>query len=255
VHAAPVGDGNGPPSERRAHGTHAPRGGGFGGGGRRGADSVTLEQAVLAKNDQIARRNRAWLQRRDVLALNVVSSPGAGKTTLLERTLTDLNGVPTISVIEGDQETQRDAERVRATGCLAVQINTGAGCHLDAEMVAAGMESLAPPDGSIVVIENVGNLVCPALFDLGEHARIVVLSVTEGDDKPLKYPTMFRSAHLLLLNKIDLLPYVNFSVERAIGYARRINPSVEVLQVSATTGEGMETWYEWLRQRVSEAAA
>jgi hydrogenase nickel incorporation protein HypB len=205
--------------------------------------TVLLEQDVLAKNDHLAHANRHWLADRRVLAVNLMSSPGAGKTTLLERTIPELP----ISVIEGDQETQFDADRIRATGCAAVQINTGVGCHLDAEMVARALRELDPPADSIVVIENVGNLVCPALFDLGEAAKIVITSVTEGADKPLKYPHMFRAGQLLLINKIDLLPYVRFDVERCIAFARAVNPDIEVLQVSAETGQGLEAWYRWLR--------
>ena len=190
------------------------------------------------------------LAGREVLALNLVSSPGSGKTTLLERTLLDLQGELAISVIEGDQETLNDAERIRATGCKAVQINTGAGCHLDADMLARGLQQLDPPRGSVVMIENVGNLVCPALFDLGEHAKVVILSVTEGEDKPVKYPHMFRASRLMLLNKIDLLPHLRFDVERCIAYARQVNPDIEVHRVSAETGEGMSAWYAWLRSHL-----
>jgi hydrogenase nickel incorporation protein HypB len=216
--------------------------------------TLELEQAILAKNDLIAARNRGWFQGRNVLALNLVSSPGAGKTTLLERSLRDLSNELVINVIEGDQETINDAERIRATGCGVVQINTGAGCHLEAEMLARGVEQLAPPPDSLLLIENVGNLVCPALFDLGEHAKVAILSVTEGDDKPLKYPHMFRAARVMILNKIDLLPHVRFDVERCIGYARQVNPDIEVLQVSAETGKGLESWYAWLRQAMRRNA-
>lgn len=212
---------------------------------------IALEQEVLARNSQLAERNRGWFEGRNILALNLVSSPGAGKTTLLERTIRDLRGEPVISVIEGDQATLNDAERIAGTGCKVVQINTGAGCHLDADMLARGLRELAPPLDSVVMIENVGNLVCPALFDLGERAKVVILSVTEGDDKPAKYPHMFRASSLMILNKIDLLPYVNFDVERCIDYARRINPKIEVLQLSATTGEGMSDWYVWHRRQVA----
>jgi hydrogenase nickel incorporation protein HypB len=212
---------------------------------------VTLEEAILAKNDRLAERNRGWLAGREILALNLMSSPGAGKTTLLERTIRDLGGRVPIGVIEGDQATDHDAARIRATGCRAVQINTGAGCHLDAEMLARGLESLQPPLGSVVMIENVGNLVCPALFDLGERAKVVILSVTEGEDKPVKYPHMFRAADAVLLNKIDLLPHVAFDVERCIHFAHRVNPSARVLRVSATTGEGMGEWYDWLEAQRS----
>ncbi len=211
---------------------------------------VTLEEDILAKNQLLAERNRGWLAGRDILALNLMSSPGSGKTTLLERTLTDLKGELAISVIEGDQATANDAHRIRATGCDVIQINTGAGCHLEADMLARGMAQLDPPRGSVVMIENVGNLVCPALFDLGERAKVVILSVTEGEDKPIKYPHMFRASSLMIINKIDLLAYVRFDVERCIAYARQVNPDIEVLRVSAETGEGMPAWYAWLKSRV-----
>jgi len=209
---------------------------------------VDLELDVLAKNDLLAARNRRWFEGRGILALNLMSSPGAGKTSLLERTIRDLSAELAMSVIEGDQETLLDAERIRATGCRVVQINTGSGCHLDADMLAQGLRSLDPPAQSVVFIENVGNLVCPALFDLGEASKVVIMSVTEGDDKPLKYPHMFRAADVLLLNKLDLLPYVNFDVERCIGYARQINPAIEVLTLSVTRGDDLDRWYDWLRR-------
>jgi hydrogenase nickel incorporation protein HypB len=215
--------------------------------------TIALEQDVLAKNQSIAERNRGWLASRRIIALNLVSSPGAGKTTLLERTIRDLQALhstQSIQVIEGDQATLNDAERIRATGCRVVQINTGTGCHLDAGMVSRALAQLDPPSQSWLMIENVGNLVCPALFDLGEQAKVVILSVTEGEDKPLKYPHMFRASRLMLLNKIDLLPHLRFDVERCIAYARQVNPAIEVLQVSAETGAGMKAWYAWL-----EAAA
>ena len=212
--------------------------------------TIRLEQDVLAKNNLLAERNRGWFEGRRILALNLMSSPGAGKTTLLERTLRDLAGEAVLSVIEGDQETARDAERIRATGCRVIQINTGSGCHLDALMIGDAMRALDPPPDSIVMIENVGNLVCPALFDLGEAAKVVVASVTEGEDKPLKYPHMFRAADVMLLNKIDLLPHLQFDVARCIEYAHRVNPRLQVLQVSATSGDGLRDWYAWLRQRV-----
>jgi hydrogenase nickel incorporation protein HypB len=212
--------------------------------------TIALEQDVLAKNQSIAERNRGWLAGRRIIALNLVSSPGAGKTTLLERTIRDLHDLhetQPIQVIEGDQATLNDAERIRATGCRVIQINTGTGCHLDAGMVSRALEQLDPPPHSWLMIENVGNLVCPALFDLGEQAKVVILSVTEGEDKPLKYPHMFRASRLMLLNKIDLLPHLRFNVERCIAYARQVNPAIEVLQVSAETGAGMEVWYAWLQ--------
>jgi hydrogenase nickel incorporation protein HypB len=211
---------------------------------------LTLEQDVLAKNDLLAARNRDWFAAHGIVALNLMSSPGAGKTTLLERTIHDVGGELGISVVEGDQETLLDAERIRAAGCAAVQINTGSGCHLDAEMLARGLRELRPPDGSVVLVENVGNLVCPALFDLGEQAKVVIMSVTEGADKPLKYPQMFRSGSLLLLNKIDLLPHVDFDLARCTSLATQVNPHLEVLTVSATRGDGIDAWYDWLRARL-----
>ncbi|MPZ65382.1 MAG: hydrogenase nickel incorporation protein HypB [Pseudonocardiaceae bacterium] len=214
-----------------------------------GSRTVTLEQAVLARNDELATRNRRWFAGNGVLALNLMSSPGAGKTTLLERTVIELGAELGISVIEGDQETPLDGERIRATGAPVVQINTGAGCHLDADMLADGLRTLDPAAGSMVIVENVGNLVCPALFDLGEDSKVVIASVTEGAEKPLKYPHMFRVAQLVVLNKIDLLPYLDFDVEQFVEGARRVNPDVEVLEVSATRGDGIDQWYGWLRDR------
>jgi hydrogenase nickel incorporation protein HypB len=221
-----------------------------GGGTRDTTRTVELQQKVLAKNDELADANRQWLQDRGILAVNLMSSPGSGKTTLLERTSRDLVGNVSISVIEGDQETALDAKRIQAAGSRVVQINTGVGCHLDAEMVARGLRSLDPPTGSIVIIENVGNLVCPALFDLGEVAKVVLASVTEGADKPLKYPRMFRQADLVLLNKTDLLPYVDFNLNQYMADLRRASPDALLLQLSATTGDGVEGWYDWLRRRI-----
>lgn len=215
--------------------------------------TVLLEQKVLARNDELAEHNRAWLAERDVLAVNLMSSPGSGKTTLLERTIRELGADVPLSVVEGDQETMLDAERIRATGCRVIQVNTGAGCHLDAEMLAIALRGLDPPRHSVVMVENVGNLVCPALFDLGEHGRAVVMSVTEGADKPLKYPHMFRTADLVLLNKVDLLPYVDFDVAAFHDAMHQVNASTEILNVSATKGEGMPDWYGWLRSRVGVA--
>lgn len=216
---------------------------------------IQLEQDLLAKNRLLAERNRSWLAGRDVVALNLISSPGAGKTTLLERTLRELQIELQISVIEGDQATLHDAERIRQTGCRVVQINTGAGCHLEAGMTARGLTQLDPPRHSVVLIENVGNLVCPALFDLGEQAKVVIVSVTDGDDKPLKYPHAFRASRLMILNKIDLLPYVQFDVARCLESARVVNPNIEVLQLSATRGDGLHTWYDWLREQRRHPAA
>jgi hydrogenase nickel incorporation protein HypB len=178
----------------------------------------------LPRTTRSPRRNRAWFSEREILALNFVSSPGLGKTSLLVRTIRDLRPARAIYVIERDQETSRDADRIREAGAPAVQLNTGTGCHLEADMVARAVDELRPAAGGLVLIENVGNLVCPAMFDLGERAKVAILSVTEGDDKPLKYPHMFRAAELVLLNKIDLLPYVEFDVAAAIANARQVNP-------------------------------
>jgi hydrogenase nickel incorporation protein HypB len=215
----------------------------------RSARTLVLEQAVLAKNDALADANRSWFAEQRILAVNLMSSPGAGKTTLLERTITDLSTELPMAVVEGDQETLLDADRIRATGCRVVQINTGAGCHLDADMVARGLKVLEPRPGSILLIANVGNLVCPAMFDLGERAKVVIMSVTEGQDKPLKYPQMFRAAELMVLNKVDLLPYVQFDPEQCITFARQVNPKLEVVSVSATRGDGIDAWYDWLRDQ------
>lgn len=212
---------------------------------------ITLEQDILHKNQLMAERNRGFFEARDITALNLVSSPGSGKTTLLERTLTDLHPNTPCFVIEGDQQTSCDADRIKATGVPVVQINTGKGCHLDAEMVNASIKHLKPTQDAILFIENVGNLVCPAMFDLGESARVIIISVTEGDDKPLKYPDMFHSADICLINKIDLLPYVNFHVEKMIQSARQVSHIDTFIQVSATTGQGMEEWYNWLREKTS----
>jgi hydrogenase nickel incorporation protein HypB len=207
---------------------------------------VKLEQDILHKNDSHARGNRQLFKQHGMLALNLVSSPGSGKTTLLVRTLQALQGRYPLAVIEGDQQTEQDADRIRATGVPAVQINTGKGCHLDAQMVERALPEMPLPEGGMLFIENVGNLVCPAGFDLGEFAKVVVLSVTEGEDKPLKYPDMFRAADLMLLNKCDLLPYLSFDVALAEEYARRVNPDIRIIRLSAVSGEGMDEWIVWL---------
>ncbi|MGQ4597655.1 hydrogenase nickel incorporation protein HypB [Nocardia sp. R6R-6] len=219
-------------------------------------ETVSLELRVLAKNDELAQRNRAWLAERDIVALNLTSSPGAGKTALLERTIRE-SGQSPIAVIEGDQATLLDAERITATGCRVVQVNTGAGCHLDAEMAYRALTTLDPAPGTLLLVENVGNLVCPALFDLGERAKVVIVSVTEGTDKPLKYPHMFQAAGLVLVNKIDLLPYVDFDLDRCREYIASIHPGVEVLPLSVTSGAGLSHWYDWLatQRRVAGPAA
>ena len=217
------------------------------GADRTTARSVALERDILEKNRLLAERNRGWLVGREIFAVNLMSSPGAGKTTLLERTVRDLKDRVTISVVEGDQETHIDAERIRSTGARVVQINTGTGCHLDARMVGRALEELCPPMSSLLFVENVGNLVCPALFDLGEGGRVVIASITEGEDKPLKYPHMFRSAELILLNKVDLLPHLPFDVDRFGAHVRQVNPGARVLPISATRGDGLGEWYRWLR--------
>ncbi|MGZ8273323.1 MAG: hydrogenase nickel incorporation protein HypB [Burkholderiaceae bacterium] len=208
---------------------------------------VQIEQDILGRNNQHARFNRELLAERGIFAVNLVSSPGSGKTTLLTESIKRLLPATAVTVIEGDQQTANDAERIRATGARALQINTGKGCHLDASMVERALERLQPPDESVLFIENVGNLVCPAAFDLGEAHKVVVLSVTEGEDKPLKYPDMFKAATLMLLNKVDLLPYLTFDVAKCIEYARRVNPEIEVMQVSATKGDGMDAWLAWVK--------
>lgn len=208
---------------------------------------VQIEQDILSKNNEYAAANRRWFAERSILALNLVSSPGSGKTSLLIRSINDLKDELQLAVIEGDQQTSNDAKRIRATGVKATQINTGKGCHLDGHMVGHALEHLQPDNDSLLFIENVGNLVCPAAFDLGEAHKVVILSVTEGEDKPIKYPDMFHAADLMLLNKIDLLPYLEFDVEQCIEYARRVNPKIKVLKVSASSGEGMDGWYQWLK--------
>lgn len=212
---------------------------------------VEVEKDILYQNNLLAERNRGYFDAKNIFCINLVSSPGSGKTTLLERTLTDLKGEISFSVIEGDQQTTNDADRIHATGTKVTQINTGKGCHLDAHMVLHALQGLKPPADSILFIENVGNLVCPAMFDLGEKERVVIMSVTEGDDKPLKYPDMFHTSTVCIINKTDLLPYVNFNVEKAKEYALKVNHKLKFFEVSATTGEGMEAWYTWLKQHVA----
>ncbi len=207
---------------------------------------IQIEENLLTTNERYAQANRAWLAGRGVAMVNLMASPGAGKTSLLVRTLTDLAGKMAFAVIEGDQQTSLDAERIRACGVKAVQINTGKACHLDAHQVGHALTELDLPQGALVLVENVGNLVCPAGFDLGEAKRVVLLSVTEGDDKPLKYPYMFHGADLIVVTKLDLLPYVEFDLDRCLAYARRLRPKVQALALSAKTGEGMKAWYAWL---------
>lgn len=207
---------------------------------------IAVEMDILSKNDRFADINRRRLTENRIFAVNLVSSPGAGKTTLLVETVKILSRTIPVCVIEGDQATANDADRIRATGVKAVQINTGSGCHLDAHMVGHALDDLSPSPESILFIENVGNLVCPASFDLGEAARVVILSVTEGDDKPLKYPDMFAAAHVMVLSKIDLLPYVDFDISKAVERARRINPNLQTLELSVRDGTGMTEWLDWV---------
>ena len=216
---------------------------------------VQIEQDILGHNNDFAGRNRAWMTQHGVFALNLVSSPGSGKTTLLCRTAEALKAKFPLAVIEGDQQTSFDADRIRATGIPALQVNTGKGCHLDAHMVESAIQRLAPVDDSVLFIENVGNLVCPAAFDLGEAYKVAILSVTEGEDKPLKYPDMFHAASMMILNKIDLLPHCDFDVERCIAFARRVNPEIVVLQLSARTGEGFDEWLAWISEGRRRAMA
>jgi hydrogenase nickel incorporation protein HypB len=208
---------------------------------------INLNLDILSENNRLAERNRGYFEGKEVLCLNLVSSPGSGKTTILEKTIQSLIQERKIFVIEGDQQTTRDAERIEKSGAPAIQINTGSGCHLDAKMINLALKKLEITSKSVLFIENVGNLVCPALFDLGEKKRVVVISVTEGDDKPLKYPYMFRSSHLCIINKTDLLPYVDFNTEAAMNYARQINPDMKFIRMSAKTGEGMQEWIDWIR--------
>ncbi|RLD66983.1 MAG: hydrogenase accessory protein HypB [Bacteroidetes bacterium] len=211
---------------------------------------LDIEQDILQNNNLLAERNRGYFEAKNIFTINLVSSPGSGKTSLLERTLKDLKSEINFSVIEGDQQTFNDANRIQAIKIPVVQINTGQACHLDSDMINKAVKELKPPDNSILFIENVGNLVCPSLFDLGENKRVVVISVTEGDDKPIKYPDMFLSSDICIINKIDLLPYVNFSVDKAKEYAMRVNHHLEFFEVSVTSGEGMDKWYDWLKKQV-----
>jgi hydrogenase nickel incorporation protein HypB len=214
---------------------------------------LRLEQDLLAKNDGIAVVNRRWLADRRIVALNLLSGPGSGKTTLLERTIRRL-APRSVSVLEGDQDTDRDAERIRTAGARAVQINTGTGCHLDATMVSAALDLLGPAPGSLLFLENVGNLVCPSLFDLGERAKVVLLSVTEGEDKPIKYPHAFRSASVLVLTKIDLLAHLEFNLDRCLRWARQVNPRLRIFTLSALRGDGMDAWCDWLVGNLDQTA-
>lgn len=213
--------------------------------------TIEVEQDILQVNDLAAARNRGYFEAKNITALNLVSSPGSGKTSLLEKTLADLKSKLAFYVIEGDQQTMHDANRIDALQIPVVQVNTGSGCHLESDMIYDAVKKLNPKENSLLMIENVGNLVCPALFDLGEKARVVIISTTEGDDKPIKYPDMFAGSEVCIINKIDLLPYLNFDLEKAKEYARKVNPNLVFFEVSATTGEGMEKWYDWLKEAVN----
>ena len=211
-------------------------------------ENLIIGEAILAKNDHLAHHNRAWFADRGISALNLMSSPGSGKTSLLERTIAEFGNAHPVCVIEGDQETTFDAERIRRAGARAVQVNTGVGCHLDASMVQAAVEALNPEPGSWLFVENVGNLVCPALFDVGEYAKVVIISVTEGQDKPLKYPHMFSTADLVIINKTDLLPYVDFDLNTFTGYAQSLNRTARIMPLSVKSGDGIDAWYRWLHE-------
>jgi len=215
--------------------------------------TIRIERDILSKNDAFADANRSLIREAGVFALNLVSSPGSGKTSILVRTITELGERWPVTVIEGDQQTSNDAERIRRSGAQAVQINTGKGCHLDAHMVGHALAQLPLEQGGLLFIENVGNLVCPAAFDLGEACKVVVLSVTEGEDKPLKYPDMFAAADLMLLNKSDLLPHLDFDMDACLAAALRVNPRIQILTVSARTGEGFGAFYAWIEGRAAAA--
>jgi len=227
--------------------THAP--------GMSQARMVKIERDILAKNSDYAEENRRYFSRHGIFAINLVSSPGSGKTTLLVKSIAALNGAQPLAVIEGDQQTENDAARIRAAGAPALQINTGKGCHLDAHMIGQAMKQLDLKDDSLLLIENVGNLVCPAGFDLGEAHKVLIFSVTEGEDKPLKYSDMFCAADLMLLNKCDLLPHLDFDAELAVENARRVNPNIQVIRVSATSGEGMTEWLAWVKAGCDDAVS
>lgn len=209
---------------------------------------IDLEREILHKNDLLAERNKGYFDAKNIFAINLVSSPGSGKTSLLERTISDLKSEISFNVIEGDQQTSNDADRIAALNVPVIQINTGKGCHLDSEMIAKAVKELSPKDGSLMMIENVGNLVCPSMFDLGENSRVVIISITEGEDKPIKYPDMFYGSQVCIINKIDLLPYLKFDIEKLKDYAKKVNPNLVFFEVSAYTGQGMDAWYQFLKK-------
>lgn len=211
---------------------------------------IVIEKDILSKNNLLAERNRGYFEGRNILAINLVSSPGSGKTTLLEKTIHALKKEISFGIIEGDQQTMLDANRIDKAGAPVIQVNTGNGCHLDAQMISQAVKKLEIPGDSVLMIENVGNLVCPSLFDLGESKRVVIMSTTEGEDKPAKYPNMFQTSHLCIINKTDLLPYVDFDMEKSKEYALRVNPELEFIELSAKTGDGLQEWYDWLKSLV-----
>jgi len=214
--------------------------------------TLNLEKDILYKNNLLAERNRGYFEARNIVALNLVSSPGSGKTTLLEATIKLMKDIAPLYVIEGDQQTMNDANRIAEAGAPVVQVNTGNGCHLDSDMIQRSIKKLNPEQGSVLFIENVGNLVCPSMFDLGETLRVVIMSVTEGEDKPLKYPTMFETSQICIINKMDLLPYLNYDLEKAKQYARQVNPNLQFFELSATNAEGLGNWIEWLKDQVTD---
>lgn len=213
---------------------------------------IDLEKDILHKNDLLAERNKGYFEAKDIYAINLVSSPGSGKTSLLERTIADLKSEIPFAVIEGDQQTTNDADRIAALEVPVIQINTGKGCHLDSEMISKAVKQLSLVDGTLLMIENVGNLVCPSMFDLGENVRVVIISITEGEDKPIKYPDMFHGSQICIINKIDLLPYLKFDIEKLKDYAKKVNPNLLFFEVSAYTGEGMESWYNFLKKSLKK---
>ncbi|PKP37461.1 MAG: hydrogenase accessory protein HypB [Bacteroidetes bacterium HGW-Bacteroidetes-15] len=213
---------------------------------------LEIEQDILQNNQLLAARNKGYFEAKNIFALNLVSSPGSGKTSILERTLADLKDEITFYVIEGDQQTLNDANRIATLDIPVIQINTGKGCHLESDMVYDAVKKLNMEDNSVLMIENVGNLVCPSMFDLGENKRVVIISTTEGEDKPIKYPDMFHTSDVCIINKIDLLPYVNVNIENIKNYALQVNPKLVFFEVSATTGKGMESWYQWLKGSLTQ---
>lgn len=207
---------------------------------------IQLEIDVLHKNNLMAERNRGFFEAKNIRALNLVSSPGSGKTSLLEKSIREHKSKSAFYVIEGDQQTMNDAERIESAGAPVVQVNTGNGCHLDSDMINKAVKKLEPKENSILFIENVGNLVCPSLFDLGESKRVVIVSITEGEDKPIKYPNMFQSSDICIINKMDLLPHLDFDLEKMKEYARKVKPGIEFIELSVKTGEGMQKWYDYI---------